>query len=226
LALTASVLGACGDGGGDSPSAAAVPTPTPTATPSPSPTPAPSSPAVVNHAPSIQGVPANSITAGSTYSFAPAASDTDGDILTFSISGRPSWATFDTKTGRLRGTPTAADVGATSNIVIAVTDGDATVALAAFSIQVVGTATGAAALTWMPPTENDDGSTLTNLTGYKVYWGTSPTDFSNSITLTNPGLTSYVIDQLTPATWYFAASSVNADGVESDLSNVATKTVM
>jgi hypothetical protein len=226
LALTASVLGACGDGGGDSPSAAAVPTPTPTSTPSPAPTPAPSSTAVANHAPSIQGVPANSITAGSTYSFTPAASDTDGDILTFSITGRPSWATFDTKTGRLRGTPTAADVGTTSNIVVAVTDGDATVALAAFSIQVVGTATGAAALTWMPPTENDDGTTLTNLTGYKVYWGTSPTDFSNSITLTNPGLTSYVIDHLTPATWYFAASSLNADGVESDLSNVATKTVM
>jgi hypothetical protein len=67
---------------------------------------------------------------------------------------------------------------------------------------------------------------LTNLVGSTVYWGTSPGDYSNSVTLTNPGLTSYVIEQLTPATWYFVTTAMNADGVESDYSNVATKIVM
>jgi hypothetical protein len=163
---------------------------------------------------------------GTLYSFTPTAVDADGDILSFSISGRPLWCAFNASTGQLRGTPTQGDIGTTSSIVISVTDGEATAQLTSFTISVVGTASGSALLSWLPPTENDDGSALTNLVGYKVYWGTSPGDYSNSVTLTNPGLTSYVIEQLTPATWYFVTTAMNADGVESDYSNVATKTVM
>ncbi len=98
--------------------------------------------------------------------------------------------------------------------------------LASFSIQVVGTATGATTLSWVPPVLNSDGTPLTNLAGYKVYWGTDESNLSNSVTLANAGLTSYVVEQLTPAKWYFVTTALNASGVESNRSNVTSKTVL
>jgi hypothetical protein len=78
---------------------------------------------------------------GQPYSFAPKASDADGDTLGFAISGKPSWATFNTTTGVLSGTPGSANVGSYSNIVISVSDGKASVALTAFAITVTAVAT-------------------------------------------------------------------------------------
>ncbi len=63
------------------------------------------------------------MTAGTAYSFQPVASDADRDTLTFSITGKPAWASFNTTTGRLSGTPGDSDTGTYSNIAIAVTDG-------------------------------------------------------------------------------------------------------
>lgn len=77
---------------------------------------------------------------------------------------------------------------------------------------------GATTLSWTPPTSNDDGTPLT-LTGYKIYWGLTEDHYPNSVTLDNPGLSRYVIEQLTPATWYFVATALSADG-ESSPSNV------
>ena len=125
---------------------------------------------------------------GRQYSFTPAASDPNGDVLTFSVTGRPSWAAFDSSTGRLQGTPTQGDVGTNANIVISVSDGAATRSLASFNIQVVATATGSATLSWVPPTQNSDGSPLTNLASYRVYYGTSSGTYPNSMTVNNPGL--------------------------------------
>ncbi|WP_154724462.1 ImpA family metalloprotease [Thiothrix nivea] len=92
-----------------------------------------------NHAPSISGTPGTSANVGGAYSFTPTASDMDaGDTLTFSITNKPTWATFDTTTGKLSGSPTAADASTTtSNIIISVTDNkSAPVSLPAFSISV------------------------------------------------------------------------------------------
>jgi hypothetical protein len=179
-----------------------------------------------NRAPTISGAPLTSVLTANAYEFDPAASDEDGDVLTFRIMGRPSWATFATATGRLTGTPTAADLGTYSNIVISVTDGAADATLAPFSVTVVATATGSATLSWTPPTQNADGSLLANLGGYRIYWGTAQGNFANSVTVNNPGLTSYVVDQLTPATWYFATTAVNSAGLESGRSNIVSKTVL
>jgi hypothetical protein len=179
-----------------------------------------------NRAPTISGSPLTSVLAGNAYSFTPNASDADGNSLTFSVSNLPSWANFNASTGRVSGTPSAAQVGTYSNIGVAVSDGIASANLATFSIQVVATATGSAMLTWNPPTQNTDGSALTNLAGYKVYWGTSQSNYTNSVTISNPGLSSYVVDQLTPATWYFALTAVNSSGAESSFSNIASKQVL
>jgi hypothetical protein len=90
-----------------------------------------------NSAPVISGAPMPSVEAGSAYAFVPTAVDADGDALAFSVTGLPSWATFNTQTGRLAGTPAVGAIGTFGNIVIRVSDGTATTALPAFSITVI-----------------------------------------------------------------------------------------
>ncbi|WP_144213690.1 putative Ig domain-containing protein [Shewanella donghaensis] len=90
-----------------------------------------------NDAPTISGVPATTVSEGEVYSFTPSADDIDtGETLTFSIANKPSWATFNSADGTLTGLLANEDVGTTSNIIISVSDGDTSTALAAFSITV------------------------------------------------------------------------------------------
>jgi hypothetical protein len=145
--------------------------------------------------------------------------------LTFSISNRPTWATFNTSTGRLSGTPTSAQVGSYSNIVIRVSDGKATTSLPAFSITVSDVSNGSATLTWTAPTRNSDGSTLTNLAGYRIVYGTSASALNKTIQVANPGLTTYVVPNLSAGTHYFAVRAYTASGSESSNSAVASKTI-
>jgi hypothetical protein len=91
-----------------------------------------------NSAPSITGSPSTAVTTGRAYSFTPSANDPDGDSLSFSISGRPSWASFDDVTGRISGTPDMSAVGTHRNIVISANDGELSSSLPAFSITVNG----------------------------------------------------------------------------------------
>ena len=179
--------------------------------------------APTNNAPTISGSPATSVTAGQAYSFQPSATDADGDVLTFSIQNRPSWATFSPTTGRLAGTPT---VGTFGNIIISVTDGKATRSLPAFSLTVTsGSGTGSVTLSWTAPTRNTDGSTLTDLAGYRVHYGTSAGNYTGSVQLPNKSLTSVVIEDLTPARWYFAVKAYNSSGVESGFSGSVSKLI-
>ncbi len=181
--------------------------------------------ATTNRAPTISGAPATSVVEGTPYSFQPTAKDPDGNALTFSIVNKPAWAAFSSTTGRLQGTPGASDVGTTRGIVISVTDGKASAGLAAFDLAVQATATGSATLSWQPPTRNSDGSALTDLTGYKVYWGTTQGTYPSSATLNNPGLATYVVTNLAPGTYFFVTTAVNTGGIESQQSNVASKTI-
>src|SRR6185369_623229 len=92
-------------------------------------------------APKISGTPTTAVATGTYYYFKPAASDADGDTLTFSIQNKPSWLAFSTTTGKLSNTATKASVGTYSNIVIKVSDGALTAALPAFSIKVSASGT-------------------------------------------------------------------------------------
>jgi len=178
-----------------------------------------------NRPPVISGAPQTAATEGGTYGFTPTATDPDGDTLTFSIANRPSWATFSASTGRLSGTPGTGSAGAYSNIVITVSDGMARVSLAPFTITVQAPASGTATVSWVPPTYRTDGTPLTDLAGYKVYYGTSSGNYTRQIVIENAGVTTYVVEGLTPATWYFATTAFDSDGGESDFSNEASKTI-
>ena len=179
----------------------------------------------LNQAPTIAGVPSRNILEGQFYEFIPDASDPDLDALEFSIARKPAWASFDRSTGRLWGTPDAADVGNFTNISISVSDGQEAAALTAFDISVNPIAMGSATVSWLPPTENHDGSLLTDLAGYRIYYGRDQNNLSQVIELDNPGLTRHVVENLTPARWYFQMTALDTAGAESARSPAASKTI-
>jgi hypothetical protein len=182
-------------------------------------------PAAGDAAPTISGTPASSVTAGSPYSFTPGAADSDGDTLAFSISGKPSWAVFSTATGALTGTPTTAQVGTYSNIVISVSDGKTSKSLPAFSISVAAaSAAGSASLSWTAPTQNTDGSAVTNLAGYRIYHGTTANAL-NDVVEVGAGVTSYTYGQLASGTHYFALAAYTTNGTVSEKSSIGSKVI-
>jgi hypothetical protein len=180
-----------------------------------------------NSAPTITGSPGTSGTVGTAYAFTPTAKDANNDALSFSVSNKPTWATFSASTGKLSGTPTA--TGTNSGITISVSDGKTSAALAPFAIVVAsassGGGTGAATLSWSPPIRNTDGSSLTNLAGYRIAYGTSASSLTKSITVSNPGLASYVVENLAAGTWYFTIKAYTSTGTESSASAVVNKSI-
>jgi hypothetical protein len=171
------------------------------------------------------------ITVGTNYSFTPTASDSDGGKLAFSIQNPPSWASFDTTTGRLSGSPKITDTGTTLNIVITAADGTAKASLAAFSITVTATpatpapTVGTAKVSWVAPTENVNGTALTDLAGYNIYYGTDSASLNQKAPVSNAAATGYTVNGLASGTWYFAVTSYTSDGVESARSPLSSKTI-
>jgi hypothetical protein len=183
-------------------------------------------PPASNNRPTISGTPGTSALVGDNYTFTPAASDPDDDPLTFSVQGKPAWAVFSDSTGVLSGTPSVADVGSYSGIAISVSDGDMSANLPQFSVDVVQNANGSVTVSWTPPTLNEDGSTLNDLAAYKFYYGTSSGTYTKEVRVDIPGLSSFVIENLTPATYYIVATAINSNEVESAFSNETTKQVL
>lgn len=225
-------LAACGGGSGTSsnsapPSSVSPPgsTPSPTPTPPSDPVTPPSAPVeTTNGAPTIAGVPTGTILAGATYGFTPAATDPDGDTLTFSIANKPAWATFSVATGTLSG---SAQAGVYPGIVISVSDGTATRSLPAFSVTVSTPVSGMASLTWTAPTQFTDGSPLTadKLIGYRVYRGATAASLSPYHDIDGADVTSYVARDLAAGDHCFAVTAVTVSNVESALSAPGCKKI-
>jgi hypothetical protein len=211
LLLTSALLTGCGGGGGGGDSSSNVNPPT----------------SSTNAAPTMTGSPGSTAVVGQAYSFQPAAADANGDQLTYTVANLPGWATFSAQTGRITGTPTAAQVGAYANITVTVSDGQASASVGPFTITVsdVANASGSAALSWTPPTQNSDGTSLGNLAGFRVMYGRTSGNLDQTVNVDNPSVNRYVVENLSSGTWYFAVVAVNAAGVSSPLSNTASKTV-
>ncbi|HMK56661.1 MAG TPA: hypothetical protein VK448_08505 [Dissulfurispiraceae bacterium] len=78
------------------------------------------------------------------------------------------------------------------------------------------------ALTWTAPTTNTDGSPLTDLAGYKIYYGTAPGNYSASLNVGNTTSASLTLPQC-GVTNYFAATAYDIAGIESTYSNEVAK---
>jgi hypothetical protein len=82
-----------------------------------------------------------------------------------------------------------------------------------------------ATVSWTPPTTNTDGTALTSLAGYRIYYGTSAASMTQTIQIGNVGATRCVVPNLSLGTWYFAVKAYTNTGQESSLSNTASKTI-
>jgi len=81
-----------------------------------------------------------------------------------------------------------------------------------------------AVLSWTAPSKNTDGSTLTNLSGYKIYYGTSSKNYSQTVSVSGASTTTRTL-QLSPGTYYFALTAIDASGGESAKTNEVSKTI-
>jgi len=85
--------------------------------------------------------------------------------------------------------------------------------------------TGSATLSWAAPTTRTDGTPLDDLAGYTILYGRMPGVYDYTIDIDNPGVLSYVVENLVSGEWYFSLVAVDANGVESDRSNEVTRSI-
>lgn len=179
-----------------------------------------------NRTPVVAGTPSQTATVGTAYSFTPTGSDPDGDAITWSIAGKPGAASFNVSTGRLSWTPTS--TGYFPNIVITATDSrGASASLPAFTITVGPTpVAGSAALSWQPPTQYTNGTSLpaSGLSAFRIYRGTSASSLTR-IAEVDARTTNFSVPNLARGTHYFAVTAVTTTGVESALSAIGSKTI-
>ena len=176
----------------------------------------------------ISGSPSATAVVGEFYNFAPTVVAPSGVALTYTIANKPNWTQFSAATGTLSGTPAANSVGTDAGITISVSDGAASATLPQFNIAVAAAAApaqGSATLSWAKPTQNTDGSPLTNLAGYVVRYGTSAAALNSQISIGSPNSTDVEISNLAKGNWYFEVAAINSANVESQFSTLASKTI-
>lgn len=74
-------------------------------------------------------------------------------------------------------------------------------------------------MTWTKPERNCDGTLLTNLAGFRAYWGQGTSQ------LADPAKSAFTITNLTPGPWWVAVTAYNATGQESPLAGPVMVTI-
>lgn len=131
-----------------------------------------------------------------------------------SASGNESWTVADVPL----------EVGA-NTITVTATDASGRSRSDSIAIKRESNGTASVTLSWVPPTERTDGTPLENLAGYKISFGRMSKVYDYTITIDNPGLASFVVEELRPGNWYFAIAAYDTDGLESEFSNEAKRLV-
>jgi len=164
---------------------------------------------------------------GVTFDYQPVARDPESDTLRFSAANLPAWASLDTTSGRISGTPGPNDAGVYESISITVADATHKVVTAPFSITVNPAleGSGVASLQWETPPSKVSGEPLDDLAGYRILYGRSSSDLDHSVLITDPATTSYQFSTLTSGVWYFAVVAVNSSGLEGPSTTLATKSI-
>lgn len=119
----------------------------------------------------------------------------------------------------LSGSATVGPITASTTFTLSCT-GDAGSAMAMISVATIGVVT----VSWQPPTENVDGSPLVDLDGYRIYLGTTSRQYTDEVTVNDPGRTSQSLE-LSSGDYYIAMTAVDAAGNESSYSNEIVRTV-
>jgi len=80
-----------------------------------------------------------------------------------------------------------------------------------------------ALVTWAAPTTNQDGSAYTNPGGFRIQYGRTPSTLDQSVYLQDPAARQWRSPELAVGSWSFGVRAFNEQGLESPISNVATK---
>ena len=79
-------------------------------------------------------------------------------------------------------------------------------------------------LAWQAPDNNTDGTELTDLAGYNLYYGTEPGQYSQIRAIRDPSQTELELP-VEPGTYYLAMTAYDMTGNESELSNEITRVI-
>ena len=90
-----------------------------------------------------------------------------------------------------------------------------------FDIEVVKLEGLSLTLAWEVPQENEDGSPLLDLAGYRIRYGKEPDYYPDVIEIGRPDLTEYLVGGLEAGTYFFVLSAFNRSGLESYYSDAA-----
>jgi hypothetical protein len=82
----------------------------------------------------------------------------------------------------------------------------------------------AVTLNWQAPTQNVDGSPLTDLAGYRIYYGLTSRGYTETVAISAAAGTHYEL-VLPSGQYYFAMTSLDAQGNESAYSNEVIRVV-
>jgi hypothetical protein len=82
-----------------------------------------------------------------------------------------------------------------------------------------------AVVNWNAPTQNTDGTAYTNPGGFRIQYGRSATALDTSAYVQDPAARSWTSPQLAVGAWFFGVRAFNAQGLEGEISNVASKTM-
>ena len=183
--------------------------------------------AISNAPPTIVLAAVENAQVGATFDYQPVAQDPEHDTLQFSATNLPTWASLDTTSGRISGTPGPMDAGVYESVSITVADATHKVVTAPFSITVTPAleGTGVALLKWEAPPSKVSGEPLDDLAGYRILYGRSSSDLDHSVLITDPATTSYQFSSLTPGAWYFAVVAVSSSGLEGPPTTLASKSI-
>lgn len=170
---------------------------------------------------SISVAPANaSITAGATQQFTATGTYSDGS--TQNITTAVTWSSSNTGAAQI------SNASGSNGLATGVGAGTATITAASGSVSgtapltVTAVISGSTTLSWDAPTTNTDGTPLTDLAGYKIHYGTSSGNYTKMIDVGN--VTTYVVSNLVPGTYYFTVTTYDTAGFESSYSNEISKT--
>lgn len=88
---------------------------------------------------------------------------------------------------------------------------------------------GDTSVSWVAPTENVDGTPLTDLAGFKIYWGEQTRNYTQSMDVDDSGAVSetfsFPLDSENQLNWFIAMTALDEDGNESAYSNEILKVV-
>ena len=105
--------------------------------------------------------------------------------------------------------------GTTHTIIITITGADETNTIATID------------LSWFAPAEREDNTAiaLSEIAGYKIYYGSTQGQYPNSVTIDDGSATGHTFQNFTAGTYYFVVTTIDAEGRESQYSTEAAITI-